>query len=88
MANSKPWMKGVVFIGLLVSVLGALATGGMLEDKVERNGGNVGATLSSGDSSVGIHVTFAGLILLFLLLHLVVNRKSIIFTLKKMFEKK
>ena len=88
MANSKPWMKGLVFIGLLISVLGALATGGMLEDKVEKNGGNTGAVLSSGDASVGIHVGFAGLIVLFLLLHLVVNRKSISFTLKKMLVRK
>jgi hypothetical protein len=85
MSNSKrAWIKGLVFIGLLVSVVATIVTGLALEDAAEANGGNAGALLSSGEGSAGIHGALAGLIGFFLLMHLVVNRKSIMFTLKNM----
>ncbi|HEY3419895.1 MAG TPA: hypothetical protein VGK23_05010 [Methanomassiliicoccales archaeon] len=87
-SSNRAWIKGLVFIGLLISVLATIATGLGLEDAVERNGGNAGALLSSGEGSVGIHAALAGLIGFFLLLHLVVNRRSIIFTLKNMVKSK
>jgi hypothetical protein len=89
MSNSnRAWIKGLVFIGLLISVVATIITGLGLEDAVENNGGNAGAVLSSGEGSVAIHAGFAGLIGFLLLLHLVVNRKSIIFTLKNMVKSK
>jgi hypothetical protein len=86
MANkSRAWVKGLVFIGLLTCVVATIATGLGLEDSREGIGGNSGALLGSGgEGSVAIHAGFAGLVALFILMHLVVNRKSIIFTLKNM----
>jgi hypothetical protein len=81
--NNRAWMKGLVFIGLLISVGVTLVTGMGLEEGVEQAGGT-GAVFTAGEGSVGVHAGFAGLIAVFLLLHLVINRKSIIFTLKNM----
>lgn len=89
MSNSnRAWIRGLVFIGLLISVAATVITGSGLENAVERNGGSAGALLSSGEGSSGIHGVLAGLIVFFLLLHLVVNRRSIIFTLKNMVKSK
>jgi hypothetical protein len=87
-SSNRAWIKGLVFIGLLISVLATIVTGLGLEDAIEWNGGNAGALLSSGEGSAGIHGALAGLIGFFLLLHLVVNRRTIIFTLKNMVKSK
>ncbi len=86
--KNRVWMKGLVFIGLLTSVTLALLTGMALEGSMEAEAGNIGAIVGSGGGSAGIHAIFAGLIALFLLLHLVVNRKTIMFTLKSMVKEK
>lgn len=83
--NGRAWIKGLVFIGLLVCVAATIVTGLGLEDSREGIGGNSGALLGSGgEASIGIHAGFAGLVALFIVMHLVVNRKSIILTLKNM----
>jgi hypothetical protein len=86
MANKgRAWIKGLVFMGLLVCVSATIVTGLGLEDSREGIGGNAGALLGSGgEGSIAIHAGFAGLVVLFILMHLVVNRKSIMFTLKNM----
>jgi hypothetical protein len=70
-----------VFIGLLISMGATIITGLGLEDSREGIGGNAGALLGSGDEgSIEIHAGLADLVALFILAHLVVNRKSITFT--------
>jgi hypothetical protein len=86
MANKgRAWIRGLVFMGLLVCVAATIVTGLGLEDSREGIGGNSGALLGSGgEGSIAIHAGLAGLVGLFILAHLVINRNAIIFTLKNM----
>jgi hypothetical protein len=86
--NNQALIKGLIFIGLLVSVVATFLTGAGLEGSLEGDGGNAGALLESGEGSAGLHGIFAGLIVLLLLLHLIVNRKSMVLTLKNMVRNK
>ena len=85
MANmGRAWIKGLVFIGLLISVAATIITGLGLGE----GGGEAGAVGGSGEGSLGVHAGLAGLLAVFVLMHLIVNRNSIIFTLKNMFGEK
>jgi hypothetical protein len=85
MANMRIKIKSFVFVALFLSVAMTLATGLLLEEGTEGSGGGEGASVLQGEGGVGLHAVMAGSIVLFLLIHIFLNRQVLLFTLKQLF---
>ncbi len=85
MANMRIKIKSVVFIALFLSLVGTLATGLLLEDGLEGEGGGEGAAVVQGEGGADLHAVLAGSTVLFLLIHIFLNHQALLFSLKQLF---
>jgi hypothetical protein len=80
MSSFDSSLKVLVSVGLFVAVIATIVTGTMLDDAFE-GVGNAGVAAEVGGGAFGLHVALAGLVGLLMLIHLVLNRKMLVFHL-------